>query len=108
MTNQTTNFELGPSITKLIKQIVIWIPIVIGIVHQLLMWRYDVDRIYVFLEPPGYIYPFVTLETGWWLVLTLATSFLTILALTNLIRPRRIVYPFYTYLLFLLICVKPI
>lgn len=108
MTSQTTKFELGPSIAKLVRQILIWIPIVIGIVHQLLMWLFGVDRIYVFLNPPGYIYPFVTLETGWWFVLTLITSVLTILAFNNRIRPHRIAYPFYLYLLFLLILVKPV
>ncbi len=89
-------------------QFMVWVPIVVGIVHQLLMFAFDVNGIYVGLNPPGTIYPFVTLELTWWLVLTILTATLCLLTYTNRIRPHRLVTPFYIYLVFLLIWVRPI
>ena len=108
MTTQAKNadFKLNPN--QLVRQFIIWVPIVIGLIHQLLMGYFGVDRIYVFLNPPKYIYPFVTLEAGWWFLLTLVTAVLFVLSYLNRVRPRRIVYPFYAYFVFLLILVKPI
>ena len=107
-TTPAANSDIRTSLSQLFKLLLAWVPIVVGVVHQLLMFSLNIDRIYVFLDPPKYIYPFVTLELGWWAVLTLLTSLLCVLAYTNRIRPHRIVYPFYLYLLFLLILVKPI
>ena len=86
----------------------VWVPIVVGIIHQLLMFTFEINGIYVGLNPPGTIYPFVTLEVTWWLVLTILTSALCFLAYTDRIRPHRLVTPFYIYLVFLLIWVRPI
>lgn len=108
MTSPVSDFELKGLVSGLIKQAVIWAPIVVGVVHQILMFFFGIDRIYVFLEPPGYIYPLVSLEFGWWLVLTMATALLCLLAYISRIRPRRIIYPLYLYLIFLLILVKPV
>lgn len=108
MTMPVSNFELKDLVSALIKQALIWAPIVVGVVHQLLMALFDIESIYVVLDPPGYIYPFVSLEAPWWLALTLGTGILCLLAYINRIRPRRIVYPLYLYLIFLLILVKPV
>lgn len=111
MTTQTRDGDVRFYVSQLVKRVIIWGPIVVGIVHQLLMIvpsPFRTDRIPLFLDPPGDIYPFVTLESGWWLVLTLTTFILFILAYIKRLRPYRIVYPFYFYLLVLLILVKPI
>ena len=111
MTTQTTDVDFRLYISQLVKQLLIWGPIVVGIVHQLLMIAppaFRTDRIPLFLDPPGDVYPFVTLESGWWLLLTLVTSALFILAYLKRLRPHRIVIPFYAYLLVLLLLVKPI
>src|SRR5262245_48793085 len=101
MTSPVSDLELKGLVSGLFKQALIWAPIVVGVVHQILMFLFDIDTIWVFLDPPGYIYPFVSLEGGWWLVLTFGTAMLCLLAYINRIRPRRVVYPLYIYLLFL-------
>ena len=94
-----------------------WGPIVVGVVHQLAMIigrskpdpeRFD--QIPVFVDPPGTIGPFATLEYQWWLVLTMTTALMCFLILSHRFSslPRRVAAPFYIYLLFLLILVKPI
>lgn len=110
------SLDLRTSASRFVKELLIWVPIVVGIVHQFLMFisrdarppDVPVDRIYVVLDPPGYIYPFVTLELAWWIALTLVSSVLCLLIRAHLLRPHRLIYPFYIYLLFLLIFVKPI
>lgn len=111
MTTPVTNSDLRAVLSGLVKQLIIWGPIVVGIVHQVLMYfstTNERDGIYVFLDPPGYIYPFTSLEAAWWIVLTLITSILCFLTSIDRLRPHRLVYPFYAYLLFLLIFVKPV
>lgn len=108
MTTPTSTDDLRFLVSGVVRLILIWIPILVGLVFQFLMFFFDVTRIYVFLNPPEYIKPFVTLEFGWWLVLTVATATLTVLTYFERIRPRRLRYPFYLYLIFLLILVKPI
>jgi len=105
---QTPNLDAKSITFGLVKQLIIWGPIVVGIIHQGLMFAFNIERIYVVLDPPGYIYPFTSLEFGWWIVLTLLSSVLCLLAYFNRIRPHRLVYPFYAYLIFLLIFVKPV
>lgn len=94
----------------LFKQILIWGPIIVGVVHQFLMYFFDIQRIYVFVNPPEYIYPFVSLEYQWWFVLLLFSGVFCILAYSDRfsVIPSRMVYPFYLYILFLLIFVKPV
>ena len=108
MTNQASNLELKDLGSALLKQALIWAPIVVGVFHQLLMALFGIESIYVVLNPPGYIYPFASLDTTWWVVLTLATALLCLLAYINRIRPRRMVYPLYLYLIYLLILIKPV
>lgn len=117
-TTPAANFNLTTGISRFIKLLIILIPIVVGLVHQLLMFVsrhaatdpniHPLDGIYVILDPPGYIYPFVTLELAWWIALTLLTSILCLLVYAHRLRPHRLIYPFYLYLVFLLIFVKPI
>ncbi|MCB0209072.1 MAG: hypothetical protein KDJ52_07075 [Anaerolineae bacterium] len=107
-TTPTSNADLKFLLGTLAKQFLIWIPIIVGLVHQFLMFFFGIQGINVILQPPGTIYPFVTLELGWWLLLTLVTASICFLAYFDRIRPRRMIYPTYLYLLFLLILVKPI
>ncbi len=94
----------------LFKQAMIWGPIVVGLVHQFLMAFFGIDRIYVFVDPPGYIQPWATLEWQWWFVLLLFSSFIALIGYSARFPsvPSRIALPFYLYILFLLIMVKPI
>ena len=111
MSNQTTTeFDLKNLAPELVKQIAIWGPIVVGIVHQLLMYFFGIEAIYVFVNPPGSIRPQVSLEYEWWFVLALVTGFVCLAAYSNRSRgiPSRIAIPTYIYLLFLLILVKPV
>ena len=92
----------------LAKYTLFWIPIIVGITFQILMYFYGFTRIYVVLRPPGYIYPVVTLELAWWLVVTITSTTFYLLVYTDRIRPRRLIYPLYAYIVFLLIFVKPV
>ncbi len=102
----TTDFKTILSL--IVRQFIIWTPIVVGIVHQFLMSFFGISSIYVVLNPPGYIYPYVTLEFGWWVTLTLLSGALCFLSSRGRIAPHRIVYPIYVYFVFLLIFVKPV
>jgi hypothetical protein len=101
-----------PSLTTSIlpKLILLWAPIVGGVVHQFLMFFFNIDGIYVFVNPPGVIYPFVSLEFSWWFVLLIGSTIMGVFAYSNRIGavPARFVVPFYGYILFLLYLVKPI
>jgi hypothetical protein len=92
------------------KLIAVWTPILVGIVHQLAMALFGFESIPVFLDPPGKINPWASLEFEWWAVLTFTTALVYLLITTRVLStlPRRIALPFYLYLLFLLIFVKPI
>ena len=94
----------------LFKQLVLWGPIIVGVVHQFLMYFFNIDRIYVFVTPPGYVYPFVSLEYQWWFVLLLGSSIVCLLSYSNRLSsiPTRVAFPFYLYILYLLILVKPV
>ena len=107
-TDPNASLELRAVAGRLTKLLLIWVPIMIGIVHQILMRFFGIDRIFVLLTPPTYIYPFVTLGATWWFLLTITTAILAYLAYTHRLKPRRTGYPFYFYLIFLLIFVKPI
>ena len=107
-TTPAPELDLKTIAAGLVKQAIIWGPIVVGVIHQFLMYFLGIERIYIVLDPPGFIHPFASLEFGWWLILTLLSSILCILAYGNRIRPHRLVYPFYAYIVFLLILVKPV
>jgi hypothetical protein len=124
--SQTTDFKVKSLTPALLKHILLWIPIIGGLVHQFVMWFYVLTRgevtqpeplvgskfdcMYVFLDPPGYLKPIVTLEYQWWFLLLLVSAFVCILAYLERIRtfPNRLVIPFYLYIVFLLIFVKPV
>lgn len=109
-TPATPEFEPGKLLPALIKQAFLWGPIVAGVVHQFLMVAFKIERIYVFVDPPGYIRPLVALKFQWWIVLLLASAIISVLAYTDRLKgvPRRVALPFYLYILFLLILVKPV
>lgn len=92
------------------KMILFWAPLVGGVVHQFLMFFFDIDGIYVFVNPPGVVYPFVSLEYSWWFVLLIGSSVLGFSAYSTWVGavPYRFVVPFYVYIVFLLILVKPV
>ena len=104
--------------STLFKMLAVWIPIVGGVVHQLMMFflnsppqePYRGDGIWVFVNPPGYVYPFVSLEYTWWFVLLIGSAAMCITAYSDRVEsiPTRVWVPFYIYILFLLILVKPV
>lgn len=106
----TPEFDLGKVLPTLVKQTLIWGPIAAGLVHQIFMFLFGIDRIYVFVKPPEYIGPIISLEYQWWLVLFIASGFVAILAYSNRLTrmPKRVALPLYIYILFLLILVKPV
>jgi hypothetical protein len=75
---------------------------------MMLLW--GIEGIYVFVNPPEYIYPWVSLEFQWWIVLFFVTGLMFVLLFLNRLTsiPHRVVYPVYIYLAFLLIFVKPV
>ena len=112
-TTPAANLDLATTMSRLVKQLLAWIPVMVGLAHQLLMFvsrtsEVPLDWIPVLLDPPGFIYPFVTLERGWWIALTLLSAVLCLLVRANRLRPHRVIIPFYIYLTFLLVFVKPI
>lgn len=97
---------IGPTA---IRQFLLWAPIVVGLVHQFLMLFFGIDSIYVFVDPPGSITPFASLEWQWWIVLLFGTASIAIAAYSNRFSiPSRIVVPTYFYVLFLLLLIKPV
>jgi hypothetical protein len=128
MTPPATNLGVKNLTPALIRQLLLWIPIIGGLVHQFVMFfgpgllgggegaqaepliDFNFDCMPVFLDPPGYLKPIVTLGYQWWLVLLLLSTVVCILAYAERIRafPSRLVFPFYIYILFLLIFVKPV
>jgi hypothetical protein len=101
------NIDLRAFFVGFIKQVFFWTPIVVGIIFQILMRFFGFTRIYVILNPPEYIYPFVTLEPSWWLLMLLLSILVYFLASTGRLRPHRLVVPLYLYIVYLLIFVKP-
>lgn len=106
----TSNFGCSGNISTIFKYLVIWGLIVGGLVHQVLMYFFNVQSIYVFVNPPGYVYPFVSLEYQWWFVLLLLSALICISAYSDRLKsiPTRLALPFYVYILFLLYLVKPV
>ena len=96
--------------TYWLKRIGILMPVVVGVGHQIIMALFNIDRIYVFINPPEYIYPWLSLEFSWWFLLVIVSSGICFMAASERLDriPTRIALPFYTYLLFLLILVKPV
>ncbi len=107
---QTNNSDLARYAPIVFRQMALWFPIIVGFIHQFLMLTRGIKCIYVFVDPPGSVCPFVTLEYQWWIVLLLGTFIAFFLAFLNRFQnvPSRFVVPFYIYLLYLLIFVEPI
>ncbi len=111
MTKQkTTELDLQVLTPILIRQIIIWGPIVVGLVHQFLMYFFGIESIYVFVDPPGYIEPQISLGYQWWVALLLGSAMVCLIAYSNRFPsvPNRIAIPLYIYILFLLILIKPV
>jgi len=74
------------------------------------MHVFGIENIYVFVDPPGFIEPLVTLTWEWWMVLLLGSATVCLLSylgrLQNVVG--RLAFPLYIYVLFLLILVKPV
>lgn len=105
-----TSFTIDNDVVReWLKQIAIWIPVSVGIIHQILM-PFGYERIYVIVNPPGYISPLISLEVTWWILLVIFSAGIFIFASTDRADrvPNRIGIPFYVYLIFLLILVKPV
>lgn len=105
-----TNRDLRIALPGLIKWFLILGPVVGGLAHQLAMKFFGIDEMYVFVNPPGHIEPFVSLEWTWWFVLLAGSSLLAIFVYSERLQniPRRTASPFYLYVLFLLLLVKPV
>ena len=110
MAPTNNNLDTNRLVPALIKQLFIWAPIVIGVVHQLLMAFFGIEDIYVFVDPPGYIEPMVTLQWQWWVVLLLISAAICISSYSDRLQNvvGRLAFPLYMYILFLLILVKPV
>jgi hypothetical protein len=110
MMNLRNEVDLNQLFIDYVKLVVVWTPILVGVVHQMAMALFGFDAIPVFLDPPGEIRPWASLEFEWWVVLTGATFLLYMLISTRVLStlPRRVALPFYIYLVFLLIIVKPV
>ncbi len=106
----TTELDIRKMLPTLIKYFFIWGLIALGLIHQLLMFLFGISRIYVFVDPPGYLEPGFSLGFSWWFVLLLASSTMSILASSGRLKtmPKRLALPFYLYILFLLIFIKPV
>jgi hypothetical protein len=89
---------------------ILTLPIAVGIVHQLLMFMFDIERIYVLLDPPGYISPWASVQFLWWIMLLVVAGGTALLIYLNQLPsvPHRVVYPLYIYVVFLLIFIKPV
>lgn len=107
---EVLNLDFRKLLASLAKFTILWGPVVVGIIHQLRMYLFGIDYIYVFVEPPGYLCPFVSLEYQWWFVLLVFTTLAGLLVYSDRLQsvPRRLALPFYLYVLFLLIFVKPV
>lgn len=109
MINRLRPTDRRQLIINVLQQIAIWTPILIGVIHQFLMAFFGIERIYVFVDPPEYISPVVSLEITWWFLLLFFTLLFMLITYLNKLRTiNRLVYPLYLYLIFLLIFVKPI
>lgn len=110
MMSQASEGSSRERLTAWFREFLVWLPLLVGIVHQFLMATAGIDHIYVFVDPPGYIHPWVSLEYQWWIVLVFMTAAVYILVSLGRLRsvPYRVVYPSYAYLVFLLIFVKPV
>lgn len=105
----TTNIGLKTIMSTIVRQALIWLPIVVGVVHQFLMFAFDIKGIAVFVDPPGYIMPLVSLGYEWWLVLLFFSAIISVLVYSGQLRSLdRLAPPLYIYALFLLILVEPI
>jgi hypothetical protein len=102
--------ELKQTLYDLVKKSLVALPLAVGVAHQFLMAFFGIDDIYVFVDPPGHISPWASVQFEWWMVLLIGTSTLFVLLLLKRLHrvPRRMIYPVYFYLLFLLIWIKPI
>ena len=110
MALRTNNRAMQGIAPNVIRQFLLWAPIVVGLVHQFLMLFFEIDSIYVFVDPPGSITPFASLEWQWWIVLLMGTATICIAAYSARLEkvPNRIVVPTYFYILFLLFLIKPV
>ena len=102
--------ELKQNLYDLFKKALVALPLAVGVVHQFLMAFFGIEDIYVFVDPPGRISPWASLQFEWWIVLLFGTTTLFVMLLLRRLPrvPRRMIYPTYAYLLFLLIFIKPI
>ena len=94
----------------LLSVLVFGVPLFCGLFNQVRMFfNGKIMGIYVFVNPPEYLYPIVTLDLSWWVVLVLGTGILMGMVYTIKLRAvSRALYPLYIYLLFLVILVRPI
>ncbi len=92
------------------QQVLAWLVIFFGVLRQFLIVITGNNCMPVLLNPPGEICPFASVNAVWWFVLALGTAFLYILTAAGRLEaiPTRVVNPFYLYLIFLLIFVKPV
>jgi hypothetical protein len=110
MTSPIADTDLRKLLPGLIRRAALLGPIGVGIIHQLVMYRRgEISQIYVFVDPPGYVQPFVSVKFEWWLVLLLLSTLVAVSAYWERWKtvPRRLAIPFYIYILFLLIFVVP-
>lgn len=104
------NIDRKEAIKSTLYLVLLVMPIACGLINQLRMLMSGKrEGIYIFVDPPGYIYPEMSLEFTWWVVLVLVTAIMMVITYTSNLRAvSRTVYPLYAYLVFLLVLVKPV
>lgn len=110
--NKLKNLNLDKNqLLNLLFKFLIWVmPVLCGVLNQIrMLFSGQIRGIYVFVNPPEYLYPLLSIDVSWWLVLVIGT---TVLLGVSYISKQRAVsrgtYPLYIYLIFLLILVRPI
>ncbi|MDM8521238.1 hypothetical protein QUF64_14425 [Anaerolineales bacterium HSG6] len=108
--NNVRSMNRNQVLNTLLSVLVFGVPLLCGFINQArMLLNGKIMGIYVFVNPPEYIYPIATLDLSWWVVLVLGTGILMgVVYINNLRTVSRALYPLYLYLLFMVILIRPI
>ena len=108
--NNVKQLNRNQVLNILLQTLFFGVPLFFGLLNQVrMLFNGKIMGIYVFVDPPEYLYPIVTLGLSWWVFLVLGTAIMMGVVYTIKLRDiSRTLYPLYLYLLFLVILVRPI